>query len=74
VGVEKAGDVARERAVRDDKLSGIDGDTDLRNVFRVGSNSVIAVTSAARPFFHRQRKSIWDLAVSQKCTIRRRGG
>jgi len=34
---------------------------------RVGSDPVIAVMSAARPLFHRKRKSICDLAMSQKC-------
>jgi hypothetical protein len=34
-----------------------------------GSNSVIAVMSAARPLFHRKRKSICDLAMSQKCHL-----
>src|SRR5262245_46849527 len=32
----------------------------------VGSNSVIAVVSAARPLFHQKRKSICGLAMSQK--------
>src|SRR5262245_12864580 len=34
---------------------------------RFGSNSVIAVMSAARRLFHRKRKSICDLAMSRKC-------
>ena len=34
---------------------------------RFGSNSAIAVMSAARPLFHRKRKSIRNLAMSQKC-------
>jgi hypothetical protein len=34
---------------------------------RSGSNSVIAVVSAARPLFHQKRKSICGLAMSQKC-------
>src|SRR5262249_22795946 len=34
---------------------------------RIGSDSVIAVMSAARPLFHRKRKSICDLAMSPKC-------
>ena len=49
MGVEKAGDVARERAVRDGKLSGIDGDTYIRNVFRVGSKLGPSAISAERP-------------------------
>jgi hypothetical protein len=31
------------------------------------SNSVTAAMSAARPLFHRKRKSTRDLAMSQKC-------
>ena len=32
-----------------------------------GSNPVFEVMSAARPLFHRKRKSIRDLATSQPC-------
>jgi hypothetical protein len=32
-----------------------------------GSNPVFEVMSAARPLFHRKRKSIDDLAMSHKC-------
>src|SRR6266508_3793286 len=32
-----------------------------------GSNSVMEVMSAARPLFHRKRKSIGDLAMSHSC-------
>jgi hypothetical protein len=35
-----------------------------------GSKSLIAVMSAARPLFHRKRKSIRDLAMSQECQKR----
>jgi hypothetical protein len=34
---------------------------------RSGSKSVIAVMSAPRPLFHRKRKSIRDLVMSQMC-------
>src|SRR5262249_58289417 len=34
---------------------------------RVGSNFVIAAMSAARPLFHRKRKSIGGLSLSHKC-------
>src|SRR5262245_17330837 len=37
---------------------------------RLGSNSVIAAMSAARPLFHRKRKSIGGLAMSHKCQFR----
>jgi hypothetical protein len=37
---------------------------------RYGSNSVMAVMSAARLLFHRKRKSIGDLAMSQECPER----
>jgi hypothetical protein len=40
---------------------------------RFGSNSVIAVMSAARSLFHRKRKSICNLAMSQKCHKRKSG-
>ena len=41
-----------------------------RPVGSYGSKSVIAVMSAARPLFHRKRKSIRDLAMSHKCQQR----
>jgi len=31
---------------------------------------VIAAMSAARPLFHRKRKSVHNLAMSQKCQFR----
>src|SRR5262249_27837249 len=37
---------------------------------RVGSNPVFEVMSAARPLFHRKRKSMHDLAMSHKCQQR----
>src|SRR5262249_55785762 len=36
---------------------------------RVGSNSVIAAMSAARPRFRQKRKSIGGLAMSRKCQV-----
>jgi hypothetical protein len=48
--------------------SGMRGDLEMQLAMsESGSNSVIAVMSAARLFFHRKRKSISDLAMSLKC-------
>jgi hypothetical protein len=41
---------------------------------RFGSNSVIAAMSAAQPLFHRKRKSIGDLGMSQRCPKRASSG
>jgi hypothetical protein len=43
-----------------------DGDFDP-TYDRSGSNSVSGAMSAARPLFHRKRKSICDLAMSRMC-------
>src|SRR5262249_53360733 len=42
----------------------------LRDDVADGSNSVMEVMSAARPLFHRERKSARDLAMSQTCQKR----
>jgi hypothetical protein len=51
-------------------LGCVSGVQKARPHVRLGLNSVVPVISAARPLFHRKRKSIRDLSMSQACQQR----
>src|SRR6476646_8985537 len=62
-----APDLGRAEAITSEGDSACASQQKLRADVADGSKSVVAVTSAARPLFHGKRKSIRDLAMSQKC-------